>query len=97
MFTGTPCQIEGLYSYLGKEKADNLFTQDIICHGVPSPNVWNEYLKYRANGADIKDVSFRNKKYGWHYFSMMIETDKNDIQSVWMRICLLSYSLIIQF
>lgn len=76
LFTGTPCQIEGLYSYLGKERSDNLFTQDIICHGVPSPNVWNEYLKYRANGADIKDVSFRNKKYGWHYFSMMIETDK---------------------
>lgn len=76
LFTGTPCQIEGLYSYLGKERADNLFTQDIICHGVSSPNVWNEYLKYRANGTDIKDVSFRNKKYGWHYFSMMIETDK---------------------
>ena len=76
LFTGTPCQIEGLYSYLGKQRTDNLFTQDIICHGVPSPNVWNEYLKYRANGADIKDVSFRNKKYGWHYFSMMIETDK---------------------
>lgn len=76
LFTGTPCQIEGLYSYLGKERADDLFTQDIICHGVPSPNVWNEYLKYRAKGADIKNVSFRNKKYGWHYFSMMIETDK---------------------
>lgn len=76
LFTGTPCQIEGLYSYLGKDINDNLFTQDIICHGVPSPNVWNEYLKYRANGADIKDVSFRNKKYGWHYFSMMIKTDK---------------------
>ena len=76
LFTGTPCQIEGLYSYLGKDINDNLFTQDIICHGVPSPNVWNEYLKYRANGADIKDVSFRDKKYGWHYFSMKIDTDK---------------------
>lgn len=76
LFTGTPCQIEGLYSYLGKEKFNNLFTQDIICHGVPSPNVWNEYLKYRANGADIRDVSFRDKKYGWHYFSMKIDTVK---------------------
>ena len=76
LFTGTPCQIEGLYSYLGKDINDNLFTQDIICHGVPSPNVWIEYLKYRANGADIKDVSFRDKKYGWHYFSMKIDTDK---------------------
>lgn len=38
LFTGTPCQIEGLLKYLGKDY-DNLYTQDIICHGVPSPNV----------------------------------------------------------
>ena len=76
LFTGTPCQIEGLYSYLGKINTENLFTQDIICHGVPSPKVWQEYLQYRANGAEIKNVSFRDKKYGWHYFSMRIDTDK---------------------
>ena len=45
MFTGTPCQIEGLKAYLGKEK-DNLFTQDIICHGVPSSKVHEKYLEY---------------------------------------------------
>ena len=77
LFTGTPCQIEGLMSFLGDADKNNLYTQDIICHGVPSPNVWKEYLKYRANGNEIKDVSFRNKKYGWHYFSMNIETDRS--------------------
>jgi coenzyme F420-reducing hydrogenase beta subunit len=76
LFTGTPCQIEGLFSYLGNDNFNFLYTQDIICQGVPSPSVWSEYLKYRANGANIKDVSFRDKEYGWHYFSMKIDTDK---------------------
>ena len=42
LFTGTPCQIEGLRNYLQKEY-ENLYLQDIICHGVPSPKVWNIY------------------------------------------------------
>lgn len=44
LFTGTPCQIAGLKNYLHKEY-DNLLTVDIICHGVPSPKVWDMYLK----------------------------------------------------
>lgn len=76
LFTGTPCQIEGLISFLGDTDTNNLYTQDIICHGVPSPGVWKEYLDYRSKGDEIKSVSFRDKKYGWHYFSMNIETDK---------------------
>ena len=42
LFTGTPCQIEGLITYLGKNYS-NLYTQDFICHGVPSPKVWKKY------------------------------------------------------
>ena len=74
-FSGTPCQIDGLLEYLHKDY-DNLFTQDIICHGVPSPKVWSSYLNIRTRGERIKKVSFRDKTYGWHYFSMKIETDK---------------------
>ena len=44
LFSGTPCQIAGLKKYLRKEY-DNLLTVDIICHGVPSPKVWNMYLE----------------------------------------------------
>ena len=44
LFSGTPCQIAGLKRYLRKEY-ENLLTIDIICHGVPSPKVWNMYLK----------------------------------------------------
>lgn len=72
LFTGTPCQIEGLLKYLNKEY-DKLYTQDIICHGVPSPKVWNKYLKYRQNidNAKIENVEFRNKKYsGWENYEV---------------------------
>lgn len=62
LFTGTPCQIGGLLSYLGKDYS-NLYTQDLICHGVPSPKMWEEYIKYREEEANakVKDVSFRKK------------------------------------
>ena len=69
-FSGTPCQVAGLYSYLGC-RPDKLTTQDFICHGVPSPLVWEKYLKTFGN---VKKVEFRSKKYGWHYFSLHIET-----------------------
>ena len=63
-FSGTPCQVKGLYTYLNKEY-DNLITQDIICHGVPSPLVWAKYIeKY----SELQEVKFRDKKFGWHYF-----------------------------
>ncbi len=74
-FSGTPCQIEGLLSYLGKYY-ENLYTQDIVCHGVPSPAVWKAYLE--TFKGKKKQVSFRDKKYGWHYFSMHIKTSKKN-------------------
>lgn len=44
LFTGTPCQIAGLKKYLRREY-ENLLAIDIICHGVPSPKVWEMYLR----------------------------------------------------
>ena len=44
LFSGTPCQIAGLKCFLQKEY-ENLLTVDFICHGVPSPGVWKQYLK----------------------------------------------------
>ena len=71
LYTGTPCQIEGLKTYLGKDY-DKLYTQDIICHGVPSPLVWEKYKEYRKNmdkNNPIK-INFRDKNNGWNDFSM---------------------------
>ena len=73
-FSGTPCQVDGLLSYLGKEY-ENLYTQDIICHGVPSPEVWKAYLSVMSKGKKITNVSFRDKTYGWRFFSMRIDTE----------------------
>ncbi|MEE0945222.1 MAG: Coenzyme F420 hydrogenase/dehydrogenase, beta subunit C-terminal domain [Acutalibacteraceae bacterium] len=74
LFTGTPCQIEGLYGYLGKDY-DNLFTQDIICHGCPSPSVWEKYLKEKNKEyvSTAKAVSFRNKDFGWKKYCVKID------------------------
>ncbi len=80
LFSGTPCQIGGLYSYLSKEY-DNLITQDIICHGTPSPALWSKYLNFieKQNGAKVKEFSFRNKKNGWKAFSVHICLENNEI------------------
>lgn len=76
LFSGTPCQISGLHSYLGKEY-ENLITVDIICHGVPSPAVWEEYIKFRADGREIENVSFRDKQDGWSKYRLTLSfTDK---------------------
>lgn len=75
MFTGTPCQVSGLKSFLRKDY-NNLITVDFICHGVPSPGVWQKYIKEIARGKVINDVLFRDKVKGWNNFSLTISTDK---------------------
>ena len=78
LFTGTPCQIGGLYSYLRKPYV-NLFTQDIICHAVPSPMVWEKYVDEREKKAASKTqrMFFRHKKYGWKTFAVLFEFSNN--------------------
>ena len=64
LFSGTPCQIDGLKSFLKKEY-NNLYTVDILCHGVPSPKAFNCFLDEISKGKEIEHVDFRDKKYGW--------------------------------
>ncbi len=90
LFSGTPCQIKGLKFYLGKEY-HNLLTVDFICHGVPSPKVWEEYLKEKSNGKTIRAVNFRDKTEGWEKFSLKIEFEdgsvyrENKFQDLYMK------------
>jgi len=63
MFTGTPCQIAGLKLFLRKDYGEQLLTVDVVCHGVPSPLVWREYLRYitRPEGASAgKNTDFQS-------------------------------------
>lgn len=66
LFTGTPCEIAGLNSFLQK-KYPNLITCDFICHGVPSPGLWDEYIAYLnlKNNSRLISFSFRSKTKGW--------------------------------
>lgn len=84
LFSGTPCQVAGLKNYLRKPYS-NLFTVDLVCHGVPSPEVWRRYLQEavcRVYGIKkknlinldeyISDISFRAKDKGWKKYNIKI-------------------------
>lgn len=73
LFSGTPCQIAGLRNYLRKDY-DNLYTIDLVCHGVPSPKVFNDYKHYieQKIKEPINSIKFRCKKSSWIFFNMGI-------------------------
>lgn len=75
LYSGTACQIAGLKSFLRKDY-ENLYTIDVLCHGVPSPMILQKYLDYRrekANDDKISSVSFRDKSTGWKSYNTKIE------------------------
>lgn len=72
LFTGTPCQAAGLRSYLRKDY-DDLYIMDVLCHGVPSPKIFKQYLKETAQGKKVTDVRFRDKRFGWTCEHIIIE------------------------
>lgn len=77
LFSGTSCQAAGLKSYLGRDYL-NFFCVDIVCHGVPSPAVWKEYLKWQSEKgkSEISSVDFRNKRdFGWD----------EHIETIWLK------------
>lgn len=84
LFSGTPCQVAGLRKFLRKEY-DDLLTIEVVCHGVPSPMIWRDYLDYkRAKHTDkgnivpiIKDISFRDKTNGWRRYGFKIDYEAN--------------------
>lgn len=67
LFSGTPCQTAGLNSFVGKKLREKLILVDIVCHGVPSPAIWANYLdNLETKYGKIEDACFRNKKaFGW--------------------------------
>ena len=74
LFAGTACQVAGMRGYLGKLGESDLFLSvDVICHGVPSPELWSRWIDYRgeAFGSDVCDVNMRSKTTGWLSYSAM--------------------------
>lgn len=71
LFSGTPCQLEGLHKFLHRDY-DTLLKVDVVCHACPSPLVFRKYIGMVA-GVDmkgIKDIRFRDKVYGYKYSVM---------------------------
>ncbi len=73
-FVGTTCQVSGLKAFLRKD-FENLITVDLVCHGTPSPKLWEKYLDYQKNKyhSEIEKINFRNKTYGYHSGTMKIQ------------------------
>ena len=82
LFSGTPCQIAGLKSYL-KKNYDNLYLIDILCHSVPSPKVLEKFIESidLDNDENIIDINFRSKENGWKpIYETKIVTNKRIIE-----------------
>lgn len=83
LFVGTPCQVGGLKSFLFNKDYKNLITCDIVCHGVPSPMVFNKYIKEKELEFKdiIVDVNFRGKQNGWKSFTHTIKCNNQSFSS----------------
>lgn len=70
MFSGTPCQVSGLMKYLNRPY-DNLLAVDFACHGVPSPGLWELYVKAleKKHGGRMTHVCFKDKSQSWRHYS----------------------------
>lgn len=83
LFSGTPCQVDGLYRYLGC-RPEKLITCDLVCHGVPSPGVWEDMARSietrRHKG--LQAVRFRNKVTGWRDSHFTAVYDDGTVESV---------------
>ncbi len=73
LFSGTPCQIAGIKSYIG-QVPDNLIIAEVVCHGVPSQKVWDIYLSglEKDYGSKVKSVSFRDKSKSWRKSDFLV-------------------------
>lgn len=74
LFSGTPCQVEGLVSFLNG-KPENLICVDFVCRGVPSPMLWENYVQMmqKRYGAKMVGARFKHKTYGYHATTMKVD------------------------
>lgn len=80
LFSGTACQIAGLLYFLGRPY-EKLWTVDVLCHGVPTPTLWKNYLseQNRAFKMPVRQISFRDKSQGWKKYQMAWKVEGGEI------------------
>ena len=83
LFSGTPCEVAALKTYLNREYM-NLYTIDILCHGVPSPKIFENYKMYLSDiyGSNIVSYRFRDKRLGWSKYSVSVKFANGEEYSV---------------
>lgn len=76
LFVGTPCQIAGLYAFLNSNDVSDLYTMSFICHGVPSPRVFRDYIGKleKEFSSKVSVFRFRNKDRGWNSSGLQLGT-----------------------
>lgn len=69
LFSGTPCQVAAIKKFTKNVKNGQLYTIDIICHGVPSLKMFDDYIQQVAmkKKISIHKFNFRDKRFGWGY------------------------------
>lgn len=98
LFSGVGCQINGLNCFLNKHY-DNLLYIDVVCHGTPSPKIWNMYVKdIESHHGKVKSVSFRDKQNSWEDFGMKEKAGNDSLfyskdDDTYMRFFLRNYDL----
>lgn len=93
LFSGTPCQVEGLKQFL-KKPYNNLITVDILCHGVPSPMIFADYVHFvrKKSLGRLSGIFMKDKTYGWGYQNLRLYYDNGTsefnsvISNLWMKI-----------
>lgn len=89
LFSGTPCQADSLRYYLKNEDTSKLYIIDLVCHGVPGTNLFQDYL--RSMKKPITAFAFRDKENGWGLNASYIYECDNKQYKVLLPSCLSSY------
>lgn len=82
LFSGTPCQVSGLLAELNAKhiSRESLICCDLVCHGVPSPSIWKDYVAHieQKHGSSAVMADFRDKSFGWdsHCESFVLENGR---------------------
>lgn len=81
-FSGTPCQIQALSLFLGKDY-EKLIMVDFICRGVPSPKLLRKYIleQEKKEKSPITELKFRSKKYGYHFGTIQLKFANGHIKN----------------
>ena len=89
---GTPCQIAGIANLLDQKRIrEHYLLIDLICHGVPTSNLWKRYLEYQGVLGKLEEVRFRNPESGWRDKSIYLRSASKEIQRKEMKDLFYSY------